>query len=108
MAELYKLRSDIEHLHEHKYLEVFDRATRLDIVKKEAIADDIARKALGHILSSPSLWSYFGNSTSLASFWQLDEADRQKLWGAEIIDPADALSDYDPDDISDGELGQRQ
>jgi hypothetical protein len=33
MGEIYAIRSDVEHLHEHKYLEVFDRPTRLDLAK---------------------------------------------------------------------------
>ena len=107
MGQIYSIRNDIEHLHEHKYLEVFDRPTRLDLAEKEAIAEDIARKALGHILSTPTLWPHFGNSVNLASFWQRDATDRQSLWGAGMIDPADALSNYDPDAISDGELGKR-
>jgi hypothetical protein len=107
MGQLYKMRSDIEHLHEHKYLEVFDRLTRLDLAEKAAIAEHIARYALGHILSTSALWPHFGNSTNLASFWQLNPADRQKLWGPAMINPADAIAGYDPDTISDIDLGKR-
>src|SRR5262249_50265316 len=34
MGETYDVRSDVEHLHENKHLEVFDRAARLELVKK--------------------------------------------------------------------------
>ena len=38
MGEIYDVRSAVEHLHENRYLEGFDRATRLDLLKKEAIS----------------------------------------------------------------------
>jgi hypothetical protein len=34
MGEIYDVRSAVEHLHENRYLEGFDRATRLDLLKK--------------------------------------------------------------------------
>jgi hypothetical protein len=37
MGEIYDVRSAVEHLHENKYLEVFDRTQRLDLAKKELI-----------------------------------------------------------------------
>ena len=39
MGDIYDIRSAVEHLHENRYLEGFDRATRLDLVKKEAITN---------------------------------------------------------------------
>jgi hypothetical protein len=107
MGELYEIRSDVEHLHEHKYLEVFDRRTRLDLAEKAAIAEHIARHTLGQVLSASALWPHFGNSTSLALFWRLNPTDRRSLWGPARINPADALSGYDPDSISDFDLGKR-
>lgn len=107
MGQLYAIRSDIEHLNEHKYLEIFDRAQRLELVQKEAIAEHIARNALAHIIATPSLWPHFGNTAALAPFWQLAPADRQKLWGQATIKTKDALAGYDPKYISDGDLGNR-
>jgi hypothetical protein len=52
MGQLYAIRSDIEHLNEHKYLEVSDRAKRLELVQKEVIAEQIARNALAHIIAN--------------------------------------------------------
>ncbi|MGA7864987.1 MAG: hypothetical protein WCA23_13535, partial [Stellaceae bacterium] len=43
MGEIYDVRSAVEHLHENRYLEGFDRATRLDLLKKEAIVEHISR-----------------------------------------------------------------
>jgi hypothetical protein len=47
-------------------------------------------------------------TAALASFWKLDPADRQKLWATPPINTADALAGFDPQDISDGELGAPQ
>ena len=105
MGELYAIRSDVEHLHEHKFLEKFDRLERLDLVQKEAIVEHIARNALAHILGNANLWPHFGNDAALAPFWKLDPAARLALWGAAPIKPVDALMDFDPDYISDGALG---
>ncbi len=105
MGRLYAIRGDAEHLHEHKYLETFDRATRLDLVQKEAIAEYIARKALAHIIGTPTLWSYFSNTAALASFWKLSAAAQLNLWAALPINPNDALDGFDPKDLSDNDLG---
>jgi hypothetical protein len=106
IGELYAIRSDVEHLHEHKYLESFSRAERLDLVRKEAIVEHIARNALAHIIRKPALWPYFGNTAALAPFWNLDHAERQRLWGPSAIRTSDALVGYDPEDISDDALGK--
>jgi hypothetical protein len=106
MGELYAIRSDAEHLHEHKYLENFDRQARLELVQKEAIAEHIARNALAHVLCNPRLWPHFGNTAALAPFWKLDPVDRKTLWGAPPIDPADALIGYDEKYITDADLGK--
>ncbi len=105
MGKLYAIRSNVEHLHEHKYLEGFDRGVRLDLVQKEAIAEHIARNALAHIVRNPGLWPHFGNTAALAPFWKLDPADRRKIWGAPPIKLSDALAGFDPQYISDGDLG---
>jgi hypothetical protein len=104
MGGIYDIRSAVEHLHENRYLEIFDRATRLDLVKKEAIAEHIARMALVRVVNEPSLWPHFANTSALKTFWALPAADRQRIWGAPI-DPLDALADFDPDSIHNGHLG---
>ena len=107
MGRLYAIRSDVEHLHEHKYLEKFDRAVRLDLLEKEAIAEHIARNALAHVVGTPALWPHFGNTAALAAFWKLDPVERKERWGPPTIKPADALEEYDPQYISDGLLGKQ-
>lgn len=105
MGEIYDVRSAVEHLHENRYLEGFDRETRLDLLKKETITDHIARTSLARIIGNSTLWPYFANTTSLASFWSLPETDRRRIWGGPI-NPLDALTDFDPGTIHDGLLGK--
>jgi hypothetical protein len=104
MGEIYDVRSAVEHLHENRYLESFDRETRLDLLKKEAIAEHIARTALGRIVGESNLWPHFANTTALATFWALPPAARQRIWG-DPIKPLDALADFDPQSIHDNDLG---
>ena len=104
MGEMYDVRSAVEHLHENRYLEGFDRETRLDLLRKEAIAEHIARTALARIVGDSNLWPSFANTSALGKFWTLGEAERRQIWG-DPIDPADAIADFDPQFIHDGLLG---
>jgi hypothetical protein len=104
MGELYDVRSAVEHLHENRYLESFDRAVRLDLAKKEAIAEHIARTALARILAERSLWPHFANTSALRNFWPLPPYRRQRIWGGSI-DPMVAISEFDPTYIHNGLLG---
>jgi hypothetical protein len=104
MGNTYDARSDVEHLHENKHLETFDRAARLELVKKLEMMEFIARSALVRIALTPQLWPHFANTPALQEFWALEEPQRRALWG-DPINPADALADFDPRFISDGELG---
>jgi hypothetical protein len=105
MGKIYAIRSDVEHLHEHRYLESFDRAVRPELVRQEAIVEHIARNALAHVLRNKVLWPHFGNTAALALFWKRDPADRRQLWDAPPTNLADALTGFDPNDISDRDLG---
>jgi hypothetical protein len=104
MGEIYEVRSDVEHLHEYRYLEMFDRDVRLELVRKEAIIEYIARKVLARIIGDPSLWRHFANTSALAAFWALPSSDRQQSWGTPF-DPSEALAEFDPKYIHDGHLG---
>jgi hypothetical protein len=104
MGEIYDVRSDVEHLHEYRYLESFDRALRLELVKKEAIVEHIARKVLARIIGDHNLWPYFANTSALVAFWALPPADRQQIWGSPF-NPNEALAEFDPTYIHDGHLG---
>jgi hypothetical protein len=101
MGETYDVRSDVEHLHENKHLEVFDRTARLELVKKLEMMEYIARSALVRIVLEPKLWPHFANTQA---FWALDLQQRRTLWGA-AINPTDALGEFDPRYISDDQLG---
>ena len=104
---LYGIRSDVEHLHEGRYLETFNREVRLDLVKKEAIVEYIARAALARICSQDALWQHFGNKAALSKFWALSAAKRQQIWG-EPIDPMVSITDFDPKCLNDEILGARK
>lgn len=104
MGDTYAVRSDVEHLHENKHLEVFDRSARLELVKKLEMMEYIVRSALVRIMLEPKLWQYFANTPALQAFWALDVQERGGLWGAPV-NPTDALADFDPRHISDAQLG---
>lgn len=104
MGEIYDVRSAVEHLHENRYLEGFNRDVRLDLLKKEAIVEYMARTSISRIVENPALWPHFANTTSLNSFWSLLDNEKRKLWG-EAIDPLGALADYNPDYIHNVVLG---
>jgi hypothetical protein len=86
-------------------LETFNREILLDIAKKEAIIDHIARTALARIVGGGALLHHFGNTSGLAKFWEMTEADRKQIWGPPI-DPLDAIADFCPKYIHDGQLGR--
>ena len=105
MGELYDIRSAVEHLHENRYLETFDRATRLDLLKNEAIAEHVARTALARVIGDQTLWPHFANTAALERFWSLTPSERKTIWGSPI-DPYVAIADFDPQYIHDGLLGR--
>jgi hypothetical protein len=104
--DLIGVRSAVEHLHENQYLESFDRKIRLDLLRKEAITEHIARSALARIVGDSNLWPHFANTSSLREFWALEETKRRQIWG-DPINPMDAIADSDPKYIPDGLLGAR-
>ena len=105
MGELYDIRSDVEHLHENRYLEIFDRDVRLELVKKEAIVEYVARTTLARIISRDALWPHFGNTAALGKFWALSPYRRRELWG-DPIDPMVPITNFDPQYLDDGHLGK--
>ena len=104
MGEMYEVRSAVEHLHEHRYLEKFDREVRLGLLRKEVVAEHIARTTLVRIAGNGAILRHFANSTALEAFWALTPQERREIWG-EPNNPDDALAGYDPRYISDGQLG---
>ncbi len=105
MGALYDIRSDVEHLHENRHLETFNRDARLDLVKKEAIVEYIARSTLARIINQEVLWLHFGNTVALKKFWALSSDERRRIWG-DPIDPMDPVEDFDPQYLHDGHLGK--
>jgi hypothetical protein len=105
MGAIYDIRSAAEHLNESRYLEVFDRNIRLDLAKKDAITEYIARSALVRILGDPSLWAHFGSAAKLASFWSVSTEERQRMWGP-VIAPLEVINDFDEAFVTDAQLGR--
>ena len=105
MGELYDIRSNVEHLHENRYLETFDREIRLDLVAKEAIVEFVVRSALARIIGNDALCANFGNTAALEAFWSLSPDERSDVWG-DPIDPLEPLEDFDPRYLHDGRLGK--
>ena len=85
-------------------MESFDRETRLDLLKKEAIIEHVARTALARIIGDRRLWPHFANTGALSRFWTLTPAGRRKIWG-DPINSMEAFTDFDPKFINDGLLG---
>ncbi len=106
MGDIYEARSASEHLNDNRYLERFDRGTRLDLVKKEAIIEYVARTSLARVLGEPTLWPHFVNTSGLDRYWESDPANRRRIWGSPV-DPQDALLEFDERYISDADLGAR-
>ena len=103
MGALYDILSHVEHLHENRYLEPFDRDVRLDLVKKEAIVESIARKSLSRIINKEALRPHFGNTAALERFWAFSPDERRRIWG-DPIDPMVPIADFDPKYLQDGRL----
>jgi hypothetical protein len=102
--EIYAIRGAIEHLRENDYMEPFDRAGRLDLMKKAGIVEYVARSSLVHVLETKPLWEHFKTKPSLLAFWDLTHADRASLWGA-TIDPMAGIAGFDEAQWSDADLG---
>ncbi|MGY3078867.1 hypothetical protein ACVWZZ_005275 [Bradyrhizobium sp. LM6.10] len=103
LEEIYADRSSVEHLHEDRLLEPFDRPKRLELLRKEAIVEHIARIALQRIVLNEVLWQHFANRAGLEKFWAFAPEERRAIWGAPV-NPLDALTDFDPKYIHDGLL----
>jgi len=104
IGEAFDVRSAVEHLHEDRYLDPFNRETRLEIVRKEAVVEYVARTAIERILLTETLWPHFANTAAAKAFWALPSDERRSLWG-EPVDPMRALAEFNPRFINNAELG---
>jgi hypothetical protein len=73
-------------------------------VKKLEMMEYITRSVLVRILLDSKLWPHFANTDAMKSFWARSENERRTLWDTPI-NPTDALVDFDPRYINDGQLG---
>jgi len=94
MGEIYEVRSAVEHLHEDRYLDPLERQVQIELIKKEAIVEHIARTTLVRIVLNDALWSHFTGKAALASFWAKPAGERQAIWGPSI-DPLVSLAQFD-------------
>ncbi len=103
-GDIYDVRCAVEHLHEDRYLDDFDRQTRLDLLRKEALVELIARKAIARIVQDSNLWPHFANKAALKQFWNLEVQARRSVWG-DSIDLTDAIANFNSISMSDRDLG---
>lgn len=103
-GDIYDVRCAVEHLHEDRYLDDFDRQTRLDLLRKEALVELIARKAIARIVQDSNLWPHFANKAALKQFWNLEVQARRSVWG-DLIDLTDAIANFNSISMSDRDLG---
>lgn len=94
MGEIYDVRSSVEHLHEDRYLDPLKRPVQVDLTKKEAIIEHVARTALARIVLNDHLWPYFTSKSALGDFWVKPADERRAIWGPPI-DPMEALAEFD-------------
>ncbi|KZM49436.1 hypothetical protein [Labrenzia sp. OB1] len=107
MGDLYRVRSDVEHLHENQHLEEFDRQVRIHLAKLEAVSEWVSRSCLARILRTSELVLHFGNVAAIGHFWAKPEAERRALWG-DPINPCATLTGFNFNRVSDGELGAHE
>jgi hypothetical protein len=101
---LYDRRGAVEHLREHEILRDRSRAARIGLVEDAHFAEFTSRSVLARIVDNDHLWGHFGTADSTDRFWDLDEAERRRIWGTPI-DPSLALDGFDASMLSDEELG---
>ena len=80
MGDIYDIRSKVEHLKEVKYLEVSSLEIRPEVLEKEVVIEQAARKTLVHIICRKGLWKYFGKEEALECFWRLPDDKRKDIW----------------------------
>ena len=102
--DIYGVRGEIEHLHEYRYLEIFNRSVRLNLLIKAGIAEYVARCSLSRIFDQPRLWPHFWTTPTIEAFWQLDSSERLRLWGPPV-NPLDGMAGFDETLISNTDLG---
>ena len=76
MGDMYAVRGSIEHLHEHRFFDTFDRKVMLGLLEKEVIAEYVSQTALARIAGDKTILDHFANATTLAQFWKLEPAER--------------------------------
>ena len=104
MGEIYDIRSSVEHVRAHRYLDIANRESRLRLAEIEAVSEYIARNVLKRIIMNGDLHKYFFFGENISEFWRLSDVVRSRVWGFKI-DPLDAIRGFDHSVVGDNELG---
>jgi hypothetical protein len=101
LAELYRLRSCAEHLHDWDCgLEDLAPAQRpLHGTRRAFEAELIAGRTLLRILGNPSLLQCFRTPDLINGFWGLPDGKRRELWGQPVDYETIESSRFFPADV---------
>lgn len=107
MRTLYKMRSKVEHMHDYEWpAGLAERDRRLLVMRRAALAQELARLCISHFLVTDDVWPYYASHDQLAQYWALPAPDRQKLWGPPFdLNAIDGK--FDPAAFTDELLGLR-
>ena len=83
LLEIFDMRSDTEHLHEwDKAVQNHPADQREDVCwQRTRQIEHLACDAYSRLLHDAALREHFRTDATIASFWKLEDAQRQLLWG---------------------------
>jgi hypothetical protein len=86
MGKMYKIRCDIEHLHDpFSSIQGSNYRNRLiELYRKSFEAEALARYCIRRLHRSPDIQQYFETDDALASFWKKELDERCMIWGDKI------------------------
>lgn len=86
LAELFSMRSDVEHIHEwDRSLGNYPVANRLQIAEhRTRQAQALATREFGRILDDPNVRGIFQSDAATAAFWALNDQARKQQWANSI------------------------
>lgn len=83
LAEVFDMRSDVEHMHQWERSLGSCSAGKRDSVawKRTRQVEQLACFVYRKVLLEPTLRSWFKTDAAISKFWTMSEPERQKLWG---------------------------
>lgn len=86
VGHLYDIRSAVEHL--RGPLDAVpgtdDQGRRLMLLQRAYEAEVVARYCIQRLFTNPRVWPHFNDESALAAFWELPDAERVEVWGAQL------------------------